>query len=156
VRSSPASVVSSLELPPVTAADRAVGALVALATSFLAWRVARLGGSMAAWLPWVLGGAGIVTGQVVARGRAMRLPVRRLVACADGSLWLHTAGRAPCRMAIGVGTRLVGPSVFLDLGVASNPSAKRIRTWLTPFDVPAQAIRRWCVILPRAGQVAGS
>ena len=56
----------------------------------------------------------------------MRQPARRLVACADGSLWLHTEGSAPCRMAIGIGTRLVGPSVFLDLGVASNPAGKAI------------------------------
>ncbi len=155
MRSSPASVVSSLELPPVTAADRTVGVLVALAAGLLAWRGIRQGSSVTASLPWVLAGAVIVAAQVQGWLRAMRQPVRRLVACADGSLWLHREGHAPCRMAIGVGTRLVGPSVFLDLGVASNRSAKRLRTWLTPFDVPTQAIRRWSVLLPRSGRVAG-
>jgi hypothetical protein len=133
-----------------------VGALVALAAGFLAWRSVRLGASMSASMPWVLAGAMIVTAQVHAWARSMRQPARRLVACADGSLWLHAEGSAPCRMAIGIGTRLVGPSVFLDLGVASNPAAKRIRTWLTPADVPTQAIRRWSVVLPLAGRVAGS
>lgn len=156
MRSSPASVVSSLELPPVTAADRAVGVLVVLAAGFLAWRGVRLGGSMAASLPWVLAGAAIVTMRSRAWSRAMSQPARRLFACADGSLWLHVAGRDPCRVATGVGTRLVGPSVFLDLGVASNPPGTRIRTWLTPFDVPARAIRRWTVVLPLVARAAVS
>ncbi len=133
-----------------------MGLLVALAAGLLAWRGVRLGGSMTSSLPWALAGCAIVTAQVQVWARAMRQPVRHLVACADGSLWLHEEGRAPCRMAIGVGTRLVGPSVFLDLGVASNRSAKRLRTWLTPFDVPTQAIRRWSVLLPRSGRVVGS
>ncbi len=62
----------------------------------------------------------------------MQQPARRLVARADGSLWLHAAGQAPCRMAVGVGTRLLGPSVFLDLLAASNPAGRPLRTWLTP------------------------
>lgn len=156
MRSLPASVVSSLELPPVTAADRAVVVLVALAAGFVAWRGVRLGGSLVGSLPSVLAGVAIVTALVHGWVRAARQPARRLVACADGSLWLHMAGRAPCRMAVGVGTRLLGPSVVLALGEAANPSAKRLRTWLTPLDVPAQALRRWSVILPRAGRVAGS
>ena len=48
------------------------------------------------------------------------------------------AGQAPCRMTIGVGTRLLGPSVFLDLLAASNPAGKPLRTWLTPLDAPAR------------------
>ncbi len=68
--------------------------------------------------------------------RSRRQPARRLVACADGSLWLHRAGQAPCRTTIGVGTRLLGPSVFLDLLADSNPAGDRFRTWLTPLDVP--------------------
>ena len=156
MRSSPASVVSSLELPPVTAADRAVAVLVVLAAGCLAWRGIRLGGSLAASLPWALAGAALVTMLAQAWKRAVRLPARRLVACADGSLWLHTTGDTPCRVAIGIGTRLVGPSVFLDLDVACNPSAPRLRTWLTPLDVPPGAIRRWSVLLPRSGGVAGS
>ena len=107
-------------------------------------------------LPWALVGAALVTILVQTWRRALSLPARRLVACADGSLWLDTTGASPCRLAIGSGTRLIGPSVFLDLGVASNPSARRLRTWLTPLDVPAGAIRRWSVLLPHSGGVAGS
>ncbi len=44
MRSSPVSADSSLELPRVTAADMAAGALVALATAFLAWAVVRSDG----------------------------------------------------------------------------------------------------------------
>ena len=140
----------------MTAADLAVGAMVALATVFLAWAVARSGGSMTASLLLLLAGSSVVTTQVRSWMRSTRQPARRLVACADGSLWLHTAGQAPCRATLGLGTRLVGPSVFLDLLADSNPAGKRFRTWLTPFDVPSQAIRRWSVVLPRCGRVAGS
>jgi hypothetical protein len=59
-------------------------------------------------------------------------------------------------MTVSVGTRLLGPSVFLDLLAASNPAGKPLRAWLTPLDVPAQAIRRWSVLLPRAGRAACS
>jgi hypothetical protein len=59
-------------------------------------------------------------------------------------------------MTVSVGTRLLGPSVFLDLLAASNPAGKPLRIWLTPLDVPIQAIRRWSVILPRSGRAACS
>jgi len=156
VRSSPASVDSSLELPPVTAADLAVGAILALATAYLAWAVVRSGGSMTACLLLLLAGTSIVATWGRSWMRSTRQPARRLVAGADGSLWLHTAGQAPCRATIGVGTRLLGPSVFLDLLADSNPTGKRFRTWLTPLDVPTQAIRRWSVVLTRAGRGTGS
>ena len=154
MRSSPASVDLSLELPRVTAADLAVGALVSLATSFLAWAVARADGSTTAVLLSLLAGGAILAAKVRSWMRSTRQPGRRLVACADGSLWLHTAGQVPCRSTLGVGTRLLGPSVFLDLVVASNPAGERFRTWLTPFDVPSVAIRRCSVILPRCGRAA--
>jgi hypothetical protein len=154
VRSSPASADSSLELPRVTAADLAAGALVALATAFLAWAVARSGASMTAVLLLVLAGGTMVAAQARSWTRSWRQPGRRLVACADGCLWLHTAGQVPCRATVGVGARLLGPSVFLDLVVDSNRAGERFRTWLTPFDVPAPAIRRWSVVLPRCGRAA--
>ena len=155
MRSSPVSADSSLELPRVTAADMAAGALVALATAFLAWAVVRSDGwSKTAVLLLVLAGGTMVAVLAWSWRRSRRQPARRLVACADGSLWLHTAGHTPCRMAIGVGTRLIGPSVFLDLLVDSNPAGERFRTWLTPFDVPSPAIRRWSVVMPRCGRAA--
>lgn len=156
MRSSPASVDSSLELPPVTAADLAAGAIVALATAFLALAVVRSGGSITAATLLLLAGGSIVATQARSWVRSSRRPARRLVACADGSLWLHAAGQAPCRATVGGGTRLIGPSVFLDLLAASNPAGKRYRAWLTPMDVPTQAIRRWSVALPRSGRGTGS
>jgi len=137
----------------VTAADLAAGALVSLATAFLAWAVVRSGGSTTAvLLPLLLAGGSILAAQARSWMRSTRQPSRRLVACADGSLWLHTAGQVPCRSTLGVGTRLLGPSVFLDLVVDSNPAGERFRTWLTPFDVPPLALRRWSVVLPRCGR----
>ena len=140
----------------MTAADRVAGAMVVLATGCLAWSGIRLGGSAAASLMLVLAGSSIVALQARSWMRSMDQPARRLVIRADGSLWLQTASQAPCRMTIGVGTRMLGPSVFLDLLAASNPAGKPFRTWLTPLDVPAQAIRRWSVLLPRSGRVARS
>jgi hypothetical protein len=136
----------------VTAADLAAGALVSLATAFLAWAVVRSDGSKTAVLLLLLAGSSIVAAQARSWMRPTRQPGRRLVACADGSLWLQTAGQVPCRSTLGVGTRLLGPSVFLDLVVDSNPPGKRLRTWLTPFDVPPLALRRWSVALPRCGR----
>jgi hypothetical protein len=146
----------SLELPPVTAADLAAGAMVALATAFVAWAVVRSGGTVTASQLLLLAGSSILTALARSWMRSRRQPARRLVACADGSLWLHTAGQVPCRTTIGVGTRLIGPTVFLDLTVDSNPTGNRFRTWLTPLDVPAAALRRWRVVLPRCGRLAGS
>ena len=129
--------------------------MVALATAFLAWAVVRSGGPTTASLLLLLAGSSIVAALARSWMRSRRQPARRLVACADGSLWLHTAGHTPCRMAIGVGTRLIGPSVFLDLLVDSNPAGERFRVWLTPLDVPSPAIRRWGVLLPGCGRSAG-
>jgi hypothetical protein len=56
----------------------------------------------------------------------------------------------------GLGTRVIGPSVFLDLIAESNPAGERLSTWLTPFDVPRPALRRWSVVLTRSGQVVCS
>jgi len=130
--------------------------MAVLATGFLAWAGIRSGGPLTATLLLALTGSSIVAIQVRSWMRSTQQPARRLVARADGSLWLLTAGQAPCRMVVGVGTRLLGPSVFLDLLAASNLAGKPLRTWLTPLDVPTQAIRRWSVLLPRSGRVAGS
>lgn len=156
MRSSPASVDLSLELPPVTAADLATGAMAALATVFVAWAVARSGGPLTASLLLLLAGSTVVAALARSWVRARCQPARWLVAGADGSLWLHAAGTAPCRATIGVGTRLIGPSVFLDLRVESSPTGERFGTWLTPLDVPSSTIRRWSVVLPRCGRPVGA
>lgn len=111
---------------------------------------------MTAALLLLLAGSSLVATQVRSWVRSSHQPARRLVAYADGSLWLHTAGHAPCHATVGGGTRLIGPSVFLDLLADSNLAGKRYRAWLTPLDVPTQAIRRWCVVLPRSGRGTGS
>ncbi|MBK7903661.1 MAG: hypothetical protein IPJ97_12490 [Proteobacteria bacterium] len=108
----------------MTAADLAVGAMVALATAFLAWAVVRSGGSVTACLLLLLAGSSIVAAQAGSWMRSKGNPARRLVACTDGSLWLLTAGQVPCRTTIGVGTRTIGPSVFLDLLVDSTRLAR--------------------------------
>jgi len=136
----------------VTAADLAAGAMAALATVFVAWAVARSGGPMTASLLLLLAGSSIVAALARSWVRARCQPARRLVARADGSLWLQAAGQDPCRTTIGVGTRLIGPSVFLDLRVESSPVGERFRIWLTPFDVPSLAIRRCSVVLRRCGR----
>jgi hypothetical protein len=130
--------------------------MVALATAFLAWAVVRSGSSVTASLLLLLAGSSIVAIQARSWMRSTRQPARRLVACADGSLWLLRAGQCPCRTTIGVGTRLIGSSVCLDLLVESNPAGDRFRTWLTPLDVPPATIRRWSVVLPRSGRLACS
>lgn len=156
MRSSPASVDLSLELPPVTAADLATGAMAALATVYVAWAVARSGGPLTASLLLLLAGSTVVAALARSWVRARCQPARWLVAGADGSLWLHAAGKAPCRATIGVGTRLIGPSVFLDLRLESSPTGERFGTWLTPLDVPSSTIRRWSVVLPRCGRPVGA
>ncbi len=141
----------------MTAADLAAGAMVVLTTAFVAGAVARSGGPVTASLLLWLAGSSIVA--VLARSwmHSRRRPALRLVAsAADGSLWLHRAGQVPSRVTIGGGTRLIGPSVFLDLLAVSNPARERFRAWLTPLDVPSQAIRQWGVLLPRCGRSAGS
>jgi len=140
----------------VTAADLAVGAMVALATGLSGWASVRAGWPVAASLLLVLAGGSLLAIQARSWLRSLRRPARRLVPCGDGSLWLHTAGQAPCRATLRLGTRLIGPSVFLDLTTESNPAGQRLRTWLTPFDVPQPSLRRWSVALTRAGKVVCS
>ena len=154
MRSSPAYAVSNLELPAVTAAAKASALLVILAAAFAAWACIRAG--MTAWLP----GAVLLAGGAVCAGlrwqwrRASRAPVRQLESRPDGSIWLRQTGAAPVAVTVGRGTRLLGPSVFLDLQVADPQSPGWVRCWMTPFDAPWNVMRQWSVVLPRGGRVA--
>ena len=156
MRSSPAFAVSSLELPAVTAADRIAAALVPLAALFVTWACARAG--IGGW--WVVGVAGGAGGlaclhAALAVRRARRAPLRRLDVRGDGTMTLRTAGgQAPCPVTVGRGTRLLGPSVFLDLRTSSPGAEGRLRYWISPFDAPAHVLRQWSVVLPRCGRVA--
>jgi hypothetical protein len=140
----------SLELPPVTAADWIAGVTVMLATGLLVWAGVRSGRPLAACLPFGLPGGALLVLQARSWLRSLGRPGRRLLARGDGSLWLHTVGQVPRRATLGPGTRLIGPSVFLDLLAESNPAGERLRTWLTPLDVPPPVLRRWRVVLARS------
>jgi hypothetical protein len=154
VRSSPAFVVSSLELPAVAAADRIAGLLVLLAALFVGWACARAGAG--AWLvaAAVLAGGLDCVRRLLAWRRASGSPRHRLDCRGDGTLWLSTPGTPAGRVLVGRGTRLLGPSIFLDLRAASPALAGRYRYWLLPFDAPVQVLRRWSVVLPRCWRVA--
>lgn len=154
MQSSRAYAVSNLELPAVTAAGGAGGVLALLASAFLAWTGLRGGiaGGVAGTV--VLAGTAYVACLLGQWRRACSAPARQLEARPDGSIWLLEAGAAPVAMAIGRGTRLLGPSVFLDLRVADPRSTARLRCWITPLDAPGHVVRQWSVVLPRGGRVA--
>src|SRR5512133_2628536 len=97
LRSSPASAVSNLELPAVTAADLAAALLVAGATVFVAWTGARAGLHDGFVLGLLVMGSMVLALQARACQRQRRLPARSLHAAADGGLWLHTVGQPACR-----------------------------------------------------------
>jgi len=156
VRSSPAFAVSSLEPPAVAAADRIAGLLVLLAALFVAGACARAGAG--GWLvgALVLAGALESARRLLAWRRASGSPAHRLDLLEDGTLWLSAPGQAACHVLVGRGTRLLGPSVFLDLHAASPVLAGRYRFWLLPFDAPEPVLRRWSVVLPRCWRVAST
>jgi hypothetical protein len=52
------------------------------------------------------------------------------------------------------GTRLLGPSVFLDLRVDWAQAPGRLQCWITPFDAPGRVMRQWSVVLPLFGRAA--
>jgi hypothetical protein len=138
----------------VTAADRACGVLVIFAASFVAWACVRGGAN-----PW-MGAAVVLAGGAVCAHlwfdwrRARRSARRHLEARPDGTLWLHEAGRDAVPVTLGRGTRLLGPSVFLDLHVAYPASPERVQRWISPFDAPGHVMRQWSVVLPRCGRAA--
>lgn len=150
MRSSPAYVGSSLELPAVTVADRIAAALVLLAGLFAAWAFGRQGAAGPAVL--ALGAAfAAAAQQAISWTRSNRQATLRLERLADGRLQVRRGASTPVPASIGAQTRLLGPSVFLDLTFATGGHGERCRRWITPFDAPAQALRRWTVLLPSAG-----
>jgi hypothetical protein len=152
VRSSPAFAALDLELPPVTLAARLAGVLVPLAAAYAAWTLVVQGHDGLAML--VLAGAALGSALHLARRRQAGPGTMRLRLDLDGALYL-LAGDAPAALAtLGPGTRRLGPSVFLDLRVASAGGCRRVCRWLTPFDVAAADLRRWIVVLPHCRGVA--
>ena len=155
MRSSPASAASSLDLPVLTVADRSAGVMLVLATGFATWACARQGQAAGAVLACAVGGL-LFAIQAASWARSRRRPPGRLEALADGSLWLHRAGLPPCRMAAAPGTRLIGPSVFLDLHATVPGAVAPLRCWITPLDAPRDTLRRLGVALAGAGRATGS
>ncbi len=152
MRSSPAFAALDLELPPVTLAARLAGVLVPLAAAYAAGALLVQGHDGPAVL--VLAGAALECVLRLVRRRSARPGTMRLRLGPDGALYL-LAGDAPAAVAtIGPGTRRLGPSVFLDLRVATAGGCRRVCRWLTPFDVAAADLRRWTVILPHCGGMA--
>jgi hypothetical protein len=59
-------------------------------------------------------------------------------------------------MAAAPGTRLIGPSVFLDLHATVPGAVAPLRCWITPLDAPRDTLRRLGVALAGAGRATGS
>jgi hypothetical protein len=154
VRSSPASGASGLELPAVTLADRLADVLAVLAACLLAWACTRAGHATAGVVVAVLS----ATVAVARLGRGRRKPPRtiRIDLGRQGQLCVARAGQPPRRMYVGRDTRILGPSVYLDLRAETPGPDARVRRWLTPLDVPGAALRQWSVVLPRCGRPARS
>jgi hypothetical protein len=155
VRSSPAFAGLALELPPVTVADRVAAGL---ATGAGLYGAAVLAGQGRWILACGVACAGVLATarQVLDGFRSRRRLVLRLERCEDGTLQVRVGAGPAVPVAIGRGTRRVGPSVFLDLRFASGGRPAVYRRWLTPLDVPGVALRRWSVVLPRSGRAACS
>jgi hypothetical protein len=143
-------------LPAVTVADRAALALVVLAGLFAGALLARHGASNLAVLPPLAGG--LLAGLTALRWtRSSRRAGRwTLQYRTDAGLCVAVAGRGAWPAQLGPRTRVLGPSVFLDLRFAAGGPSGAYRRWLTPLDVPAPVLRRWTVVLPWAGRVASS
>lgn len=155
MRSSAAYVGLALELPAVTVADRLAAALVLFAGVFGARVLAVHGQPALAALAAVLA-LGTVAIQVRHWTLSRERPAVLLERLPGGALLASTAGEAPARATLGHRTRRLGPSVFLEVDFAFGGRRTRYARWLTRFDVPAAALRRWTVVLPSCGRAACS
>jgi hypothetical protein len=137
----------------VTVADRMAAGLVLLAGLFAAWACLRVGAAGLALLAGATAGA-VAARQAIPWTVSRRPPPLLLERLADGRLQVRYGTGLPVPLVIGPRTRLLGPSVFLDLAYASTTQTVRCRRWITPLDAPAQALRRWTVLLPGVGSLA--
>jgi len=153
VRSSRAYGTSRLELPAVTVADRASMMLVVLAAVFGAYAALRQGMSPLA-VCWVFVGMLVSFAQANLWRSARRRPCRWLECAPDGTLRLHQAGMAPTPVRLGASTRLLGATLVMEIRCGDTAGAERCRWWLTPLDVPREALRRWTIVLLATGRVA--
>jgi len=139
----------------VTVADRASCVLVVAAGAFVAAEFVRLGmpGVAVAAALLASAAAGVQWRRWTVSSRKASVVLHRL---ADGRLQVHGAGLRPVAATLGPRTRLLGPSVFLDIHYAVSGRVVRYRKWLTPRDLPTGALRRWIVVLPACARVARS
>jgi hypothetical protein len=72
----------------------------------------------------------------------------------DGRLQARRGDDRPVPLSIGTRSRLLGPSVFLDVTFAIGSETVRCRRWITPLDAPGPQLRRWSVLLPSSGSLA--
>jgi hypothetical protein len=145
-----------LEWPAITAADWLAAALVALAGGFVALQCAvhdawpAAGVALAATVIVLILQATLWT-------RSRRRGPAVLERDARGHLWWQEragAARVPARL--GPGTRVLGRSLLLEIEPVDPGRFGRRRAWLTTLDLPAEALRRWTVVLPTSGREACS
>ena len=127
--------------------------LVAAAAGFGAYASLRLGGTAIATL-WAGAGFLAVATQALLWRRRSRRPRRWLEYAPDGTLQLREAGGIPPPVQPGAKTRLLGPSVLVDLGSGVSGRENRIRVWLTPLDLPRADLRRLTIVLLASRRVA--
>jgi hypothetical protein len=127
--------------------------LVVMATAFGVYSALRQGMPGVAFFCCVLGSALCVASQASLWLRDRRGP-RWLECTPDGTLQLHQAGMEPMRVRLGVSTRLLGASLLVEVRYGHTAGEKRSRCWLTPLDLPRDALRRWTVVLLASGRVA--
>jgi len=142
-----------LDVPGMTLTDHVAVLLLVLAGIVAAWALYRQG--------LVAGATGMV-GLALAAAAALhrfwrnRAPFR-LQRTTDGSMQLICRDFATAVSAsVEAPTRLLGGSVYLDFAYHVAGRRVRCRRWITRFDAPASTLRRWTVVLPRAGRVAAS
>jgi hypothetical protein len=103
---------------------------------------------------WLAAGLLAVATQALVWRRRSRRPQRWLEFALDGALQLREAGRIPLPVQPGANTRLLGPSVLVDLDPGVSSHGSRIRCWLTPLDLPRADLRRLTIVLLASGRVA--
>jgi hypothetical protein len=143
--------VNRLELPAVTAADRAAMMLVGLAAGFGAYAALRQGWNAGAAAMFAAGLVAIVI-QVGHWNRSRAAPRRWLETASGGAIMLRCADGSASPVRLRPGTRILGPSVFIDLVCGVSVGHPCIRRWITPLDVPRDVLRRWSIVLLAAGQ----
>jgi hypothetical protein len=131
----------TVELPRRALADWLTLGLIAAAGAVLEAVLGRLAGA-----PPGIGGLAAAALALWQRSQRMQRPLAVALARDGGTLTLGDGRRVPCRL--GRGTRVLGPTVALHWHADGHSGA----LWLTPADLPRDALRRLAVMLV-AGRV---